>query len=130
MSAAEKVFDVDGRRVIVGSPPGLIQRFKFEFYLLLLGSPLIGTKLKLLCMDSMLAMILKQRSFLAIAVSRMSRSPRLAYFCICCFLSLPDEILESDPGLTGKFRDVLFANKNMRTRLAECQTSILVCFLS
>ena len=115
--------------LVIGAPFSIWEKLRFEYYLLLLSSHWITVRCWMSCLEHMRSMTLKRRSLVAIAISSMSRSPRLALFCLWYFLSLPDEILESDLMLHTTF-GIFSASSSVRKQVEMCADAILICFPS
>ena len=115
--------------LVIGAPFSIWEKLRFEYYLLLLSSRWITVRCYISCLEHMQSMTLKRRSLATIAISSMSRSPRLALFCLWYLLGLPDEILESDLMLHTTF-GIFSASSSVRKQVEMCADAILICFPS
>lgn len=109
-------------------PYYVYEKIAFEWCLLRLNSRWISRKERNACISRMRSMTLKRRSLISVAMGEMARSPRLAHDCLVYLLTLPDEILESDPYI--RIRLLALSNTpNVRTEIESCLKYVTVCFL-
>jgi len=123
----EKIIEMEDHRIIVSDPFTIWEQLRFELYLLILRSPFSNVNTHQYCLEQMLAMTLKRRSLISIAVREMRKSPRIAFSCLLYFLSLPDNILETDGDIYGVF-GMWGDSFNIRGRIENSMTVIMACF--
>lgn len=109
-------------------PYFVYERILFEWCLVRINSRWITGRGRGIYIARMRSMALKKPSLIHVALNEMIRSPRLAHDCLVFFLSLPDEILETDPFLKIKFLVLSDAN-NVRKEIESCLKCVTVCFL-
>jgi len=123
----EKEIIINEHKIIVSDPPTLWERLRFGVCVLILRLPFSTINATVCCVEVMRKMTLKRRSLLSVAVREMHKSPRLAFNCILYFLSLPDNYLETNELIYGKFGSWP-GSYTIRERINQCVEAISMCF--
>ena len=123
----EVIVTIDGRQKTIGAPYTRWEQLQFEMCLVKLGLKFTSIQTCVNCLSKMHDMTLQRQSLISLAIRAMPRSMRLSYYCFCYLLALPDELLEKDVNIYGKF-GVMPDSLDIRGKIENCMKVISACF--
>lgn len=122
-SEPEKSRILDGE-----SWPTLVERVRFEIYLLLLGSRFTSEEVRSSCSSKMYEMVLRRPNLLFVLIPAISRSPLVAFYGLFLLLKLPAYILDNNYRVGALVRDFTNDPAKRREKLISYIDAITACF--